>query len=111
MICGFITETKRKDLEDRGFMETIEKSLSGLNTVIMVLSEKTDEGNKAVKGLKESWNKMQLELDELKKGRITNWEWKSESWEGEATKNNLILFGLEERNGGRYVEESGTIDN
>jgi hypothetical protein len=57
-----------------------------------------DEGNKAVKGLKEGWNKMQLELDELKK-RQDNWEWKGESWEEEAKKNNLIVFGLEERNG------------
>jgi hypothetical protein len=77
-ICKFIMETKSKDLEVRGFMERIEKSLSGLNTVIMVLSEKMDEGNKAVKGLKERWNKMLLELDELKK-RHNNWEWKSES--------------------------------
>jgi hypothetical protein len=69
-ICKFIMETKSKDLEVRGFMERIEKSLSG--SVIMVLSEKMDEGNKAVKGLKEGWNKMQLELDELKK-RQYNW--------------------------------------
>jgi hypothetical protein len=55
---------------------------------------------------------MQLELDELKKSRITG-EWKSESWEEEARKNNFILFGLEERNGEtrRYIEDSGAIDN
>jgi chromosome segregation ATPase len=102
-ICEFITETKSKDLEVRGFMERIKKSLSGINMVITVLSEKMDESNKAVKGLKEGWNKMQLELDELKK-RQDNWEWKRESWEEEARKNNLIVFGLEERNGERYED-------
>jgi hypothetical protein len=55
-------------------MKRIEKSLSGLNTVITVLSERMYEGNKTVKGLKEGWNKMQLELDELKKGRILGME-------------------------------------
>jgi hypothetical protein len=84
-------------------VERIEKILSGLNTVIKVLSKKMDEGNEAVKGLKKGWNKVQLELDELKKGQ-DNWEWKSESWEEEARKNNLILFGLEERNGERYED-------
>jgi hypothetical protein len=66
-IFEFIRKTEGRDLEVRGFMETMEKSLSGINTVIMVKSEKIDEGNKAVKGLKEGWNKMQLELDELNK--------------------------------------------
>jgi hypothetical protein len=108
-ICEFITETKSKDLEVRGFMERIEKSLSGVNTVIRVLSEKMDEGNKAVKGLKEGWNMMQLELDELKK-RQDNWEWKRDSWEEEARKNNLIVFGLEERNGERYEDTMKIVE-
>jgi hypothetical protein len=102
-IFEFIRKTEGRYREVRGFMETIEKSLIGVNTVITVLSEKMDEGNKAVKGLKEGWNKMQLEMDELKK-RQDMWEWKRETWEEEARNNNLIVFGLEERNGGRYED-------
>jgi hypothetical protein len=70
-------------------METIKKSLTGINTVITVLSKKMDEGNKAVKGLKEGWNKMQLEPDGLEKSQDM-WEWKREIWE-EEKKNNLCL--------------------
>jgi hypothetical protein len=46
---------------------------------------------------------MQLELDELKK-RQDNWEWKRETWGEQARKNNLIVFGLEERNGEKYED-------
>jgi hypothetical protein len=45
----------------------------------------------------------------LKKGSITG-EWKSESWEEEARKNNLILFGLEERNGERYKDTMKIVE-
>jgi chromosome segregation ATPase len=66
-------------------MEKIEKSLTGMNTIITVSSEKMDKCNKAVKELKEGWNKMQLELDELNKGQDM-WEWKIETWEEKAIK-------------------------
>jgi hypothetical protein len=66
-IPEFIRKTEGRDIEVRGFMEKIEKPLTGMNTIIAVLSKKTDEGKKAVKGLKEGWNEMQLELDEFKR--------------------------------------------
>jgi hypothetical protein len=52
-IFGFIRKTEGRDLKVRGFMETIEKILTDMNTIITVQNEKMGEGNKAVKGLKE----------------------------------------------------------
>jgi hypothetical protein len=96
-ISEFIRKTEGRDLEVGGFMERIEKSVPSMNTTITVLSEKMDEGNKAVKGLNEGWNRMQLELDEWKKKRQ---ERRRETWE-KVRKNNLIVFGLDEGNGER----------
>jgi hypothetical protein len=52
---------------------------------------------------------MQLELDELKKGRICG-NGKERHGEKVARKNNLIVFGLEERNGERYEDMQKIVE-
>jgi hypothetical protein len=52
---------------------------------------------------------MQMELDELKKGKDIL-EWKIETWEEEARKNNLIVFGLEKRNGERNEDTMKLVE-
>jgi hypothetical protein len=49
-----------------------------MNRLITSLNEKMDDGYKALKWLKEGWNKIQLELDELRNMQDTC-EWKGET--------------------------------
>jgi hypothetical protein len=61
-----------------------------------------DKSNKSVKGLKEGWNKMQLEPDELKK-RQDMCEWRGETWEQEVRKSNLCLVWMKEMERGMNI--------
>jgi chromosome segregation ATPase len=80
-----------------GTLNIIQASLAGLQSAINLVSSKLDENNKAVKDLAGSMASIQMTVDNMK--------WRLEQCEKEVTeaqvatkRNNLIIFGLEEKN-------------
>jgi hypothetical protein len=95
-IFEFIKMTEKRGTEVKGFMEVTDKNLAVTNSVITRQTGKLEEYNTVIKGWEAGFNYVTTELIEVKI-RQSKCEWKRETWEEEARKNNLIISGRDEK--------------